>query len=370
VSPALLSLCIPTFNRSGLLAGLLESILLEWPSAEGQMEVVVSDNCSTDDTADVVRHFRTQMPIRYHRHDRNIGVTANICFVPGLATGCYCWILGDDDLLVPGAVTRVLSLLIEHSDVRGVVVGYSYQPDAGRSRYLGSEQVGPFDAPVFGDCHPPKLIARWEDTFFASKVPALHTAIVGCVFSREHWGVHAPDAFEIARLEPQTSLESFAPYTVAWAEFLIGQPVVFAPSPHVYFFVGAQQWFIPRWTTIMFTSCLALAERLRRLGAREEAVRHYESLILRHPSLTSLILRPNDFAKRYFSLARLIRHYGDRKELWDNLLSGAQTGNRRERVKVLLEIARGCVLAPRAALPCGKFLARLGSSRLRRLFAW
>jgi hypothetical protein len=224
------------------------------------------------------------------------------------------------------------------------------------SRYLGSEQVGPFDAPVFGDCHPPKLIARWEDSFFASKVAALHTAIVCCVFSREHWEVHAPDAFEIARLEPQTSLESFAPYTVAWAEFLIGQPVVFASSPHVYFFVGAQQWFIPRWSTILFTSCLALAERFRCLGAREQAVTRYESLILNHHRLLSLIAGPSDFARRWFSLTGLIRRYGNRAELWGNLSRGLSSSDFGLRRTVLRELARSCFRCPRAWPRCGMLL--------------
>jgi hypothetical protein len=272
--------------------------------------------------------------------------------------------------LVPGSVRLILDLLEEYPTTPAIVVGYSYQQQSNRANYLGEDLPISFERPVFQRDHEPKWIPRWEDTFLAAASPALHTSIVSCVFNRHYWLQHAPGVDALSSVEAPTPLETTFPHTLTWAAFLVGKPGVFAPKPFVYFFVGAQEWFKPKWGTIMFSFCLNLAHQFRERGADDGAVRHYESVILRHPSLTSLILRPNDFSKRYFSLARLIRHHGDRKELWDNLLSGARTGNRRERAKVLLGIARGCLSVPRAALPCVKFLLWLGGSRLRRLYAW
>lgn len=41
---------------------------------ESQIEIIVSDNASTDDTTDIIRSFQTKYPwIRYYRNDSNIG---------------------------------------------------------------------------------------------------------------------------------------------------------------------------------------------------------------------------------------------------------------------------------------------------------
>ena len=58
------TVCIPTYNRSGLLRASLQSVL--WQSLR-DVEVIVSDNASTDDTEDVVRSLRDPRVI-YHRN--------------------------------------------------------------------------------------------------------------------------------------------------------------------------------------------------------------------------------------------------------------------------------------------------------------
>ena len=67
-----LSLCIPTYNRAELLRGCLESIVTQ-ESFDSRTEVVVSDNCSTDNTEEICRQFAEKYEnIRYFRNDRNI----------------------------------------------------------------------------------------------------------------------------------------------------------------------------------------------------------------------------------------------------------------------------------------------------------
>jgi glycosyltransferase involved in cell wall biosynthesis len=363
----LLSICIPTFNRAHYLENMLQCLVRECATVGDQVEIVISDNCSDDDTAALVERFRGKLRIRYHRNARNIGPAANVVFVPSLASGTYCWMFGDDDLLVPGALREVLGLLRESPETLAIVVGYSYQQECNRAQYTAEDAPISFERPVF-QCDPePKWVPRWEDTFFATASPALHTSIVSCVFNRHHWMQHAPDVAALSSVDALTSLESTFPHTLTWAAFLVGKPVVFAPKPFVYFFVGAQEWFKPKWATIMFSFGLELAQHFRELGGDDGAVRYYESLILMHGSLASLIAHPSEFAKRYFSLAVLLRRYGGRNELWNNLLRSAQTEDRGSRARVLRRISGGCVRAPQAALPCARFFTELVLGYLRRL---
>jgi glycosyltransferase involved in cell wall biosynthesis len=190
----LLSIGVPTYNRAHLLFYFLRRLNQEYAglSEKGQVEFIVSDNCSVDDTEAVVNGFQEDIPIRYHRNERNIGAPANILQLPKLAAAKYCWILGDDDLLVPGSLAHVLQLLQEHPNVPAIVVGYSYQQEEVRDLLQDDANPPKFDNPVYSTISKPFIIDRWENTFFETKTAALHTSIVSCIFQSEDWLSRVP----------------------------------------------------------------------------------------------------------------------------------------------------------------------------------
>lgn len=104
-----LSICIPTYNRAAFLGQALDSIIAQ---ATDEVEIVISDNASTDDTEALVRDYQTHFPrIRYHRNPENLGADRNFLKVVEIAQGEYCWLLGSDDALADGAIAAVLSQL-------------------------------------------------------------------------------------------------------------------------------------------------------------------------------------------------------------------------------------------------------------------
>jgi glycosyltransferase involved in cell wall biosynthesis len=100
MSAPLLSLCIPTFSRGRYLASLLASLCTELADFPYSYEVFISDNASTDDTAEVVRSFEGLLPIRYHRHATNAGAFANRQFAMSNCLGRYVMYIADDDALL------------------------------------------------------------------------------------------------------------------------------------------------------------------------------------------------------------------------------------------------------------------------------
>jgi abequosyltransferase len=108
----LLSICIPTYNRSSLLRESLAYILVAAKGHEDKIEIVISDNASTDDTQMICVHFQNnrRFDIKYYRNFENT-VDRNFFIVAGLARGEYIWILGDDDRIEPEAIGTVLKLL-------------------------------------------------------------------------------------------------------------------------------------------------------------------------------------------------------------------------------------------------------------------
>jgi abequosyltransferase len=107
----LLTIAIPTYNRSGCLAQLLETLA---PQLEGEtrVELLISDNASPDDTPSVVASFRERgLALIHSRNETNIGADANFIRCYEMAHGEYVWIFGDDDIIVPGGLQEVLGRL-------------------------------------------------------------------------------------------------------------------------------------------------------------------------------------------------------------------------------------------------------------------
>jgi abequosyltransferase len=110
-----LSVCIPVYNFGAFLGETLDSIL---PQATSEVEVLVVDGASTDDTAAVVALRMREWPqLRYHRLARRGGIDADMATSVELARGDYCWLFSGDDIMRAGAVQRVLSLVDAGDDV-------------------------------------------------------------------------------------------------------------------------------------------------------------------------------------------------------------------------------------------------------------
>lgn len=100
----LVTIAIPTFNRCNQLQRTIESVLAQ---DYQPIELIISDNASTDGTRDLCERYAEKHPsIRYVRHETNRGPTANFDGLRALATGEYFAFLGDDDWFDPSYVSR------------------------------------------------------------------------------------------------------------------------------------------------------------------------------------------------------------------------------------------------------------------------
>src|SRR5512140_3471953 len=96
------SVVIPTYNRSELVIHAVESVLRQ---EEGDLEVVVSDNLSTDNTGEAVRAIRDPR-VRYVRTDRHMVIADSWEFARAYARGRFVMMLSDDDAMLKFALTR------------------------------------------------------------------------------------------------------------------------------------------------------------------------------------------------------------------------------------------------------------------------
>jgi glycosyltransferase involved in cell wall biosynthesis len=116
---ALVTVAIPTYNRSALTRRAIESVVAQTFS---DWVLVVIDNASSDDTEAMVRSFGDPR-IRFERNEVNIGHRRNITkalragtATPGLATP-YTAVLFSDDVFYPENLARKVAFLEAHPEV-------------------------------------------------------------------------------------------------------------------------------------------------------------------------------------------------------------------------------------------------------------
>lgn len=95
-----ISVVIPSYNRGHFFAQTLPTYL-----QENVRELILVDDCSTDNTPQVVKELQRQYPqIKYLRNERNLKQTVSKNRGMELAKGDYIYFGDDDSFLLPGTI--------------------------------------------------------------------------------------------------------------------------------------------------------------------------------------------------------------------------------------------------------------------------
>ena len=119
----LLSICIPTYNRCDKLDSCLKSIT-DQASFDQRVEIVISDNSSTDNTKDIVSKYQTKYKnIIYHCNENNI-FDENFTKALSLGSGEYLKLLNDTILLKHGALDQFLFFIEKYREKKHLLFFY------------------------------------------------------------------------------------------------------------------------------------------------------------------------------------------------------------------------------------------------------
>lgn len=100
---------LPVYNGETYLAGALDCLLAQ---TFGDFTVFVSDNASTDGTAEIARAYAARDPrVVYHRHETNLGAAPNFNYCVERAEGTYFKWMAHDDLCEPTYLERCVAVL-------------------------------------------------------------------------------------------------------------------------------------------------------------------------------------------------------------------------------------------------------------------
>jgi glycosyltransferase involved in cell wall biosynthesis len=110
----LLSICVPIYNRKIFLERMLSSFLEDKQLFQNDIQLYISDNCSTEDVKGVADfYYSIGLNLEYHCNDRNLGMDGNFINCLNHANGKYTWLLGSDDVPVKGLLIKLLKILKE-----------------------------------------------------------------------------------------------------------------------------------------------------------------------------------------------------------------------------------------------------------------
>lgn len=120
----LVSIGLPVRNAGSRVADVVRSVLAQ---DHARLELVISDNASTDDTEEVCRELARSDPrIAYHRQAENIGLLNNFEYAIRAARGTFFRWIGDDDELAPTYVSRCLREFAADPRLLLVTTGVAY----------------------------------------------------------------------------------------------------------------------------------------------------------------------------------------------------------------------------------------------------
>lgn len=103
----LISICVPAYNNGPFVGSTLESILAQTYT---NLEVIVTDDRSSDDTVAVVKRF-SDPRIRLIENPANLGIGGNWNKALSFASGKYVKLMGADDLIYPECIQRQVQSL-------------------------------------------------------------------------------------------------------------------------------------------------------------------------------------------------------------------------------------------------------------------
>lgn len=159
----ILTIAIPTFNRSKLLKRTLETL---YSQLTDDVEILVSDNASTDDTTEMIITYFPK--VKYYRNEKNIGPDKNFLQCYKLATGKYIWLLGDDDIVFDKAIDKVVAVLKKEA-VSLLTMNYV--------SFAGDYDLGKCTKPYF-DTNNDILITTDKDRYIS--VVKHHLTFISC----------------------------------------------------------------------------------------------------------------------------------------------------------------------------------------------
>jgi glycosyltransferase involved in cell wall biosynthesis len=209
-----------------------------------EVEICVSDNHSTDSTADVVKNFSRDLKIKYFCQEKNLGFSKNFIKVVSMAIGEFVWVMGDDDLLLTDSISKVINLIKANREVDFFYVNAFVAPReyvVNKKIYYRSEAERSLE--LFSNIKNSEIVP-----FFKLINPKYSHDLLGgiylSVFRRNKWNkeVGQLSAYELYEENKFTNLQTTFPHLIVFATAFSNSKSYHSAVPHIITREGAREW--------------------------------------------------------------------------------------------------------------------------------
>lgn len=114
----LVSFCVFTYNQERFVADAIKGALKQDYSP---LEIIISDDCSSDNTFKIIKelakNYKGSSTIILNRNDKNLGLTAHVNKVLGMAKGEYILVAAGDDISLPNRTAKFVDAFQKDEDI-------------------------------------------------------------------------------------------------------------------------------------------------------------------------------------------------------------------------------------------------------------
>ncbi len=316
----LLSICLPTYNRARLLEKALAALRPEISQQGSVVELVVSDNASTDATRLVLERIAGVANVKVYCNRENVGAARNFDLAVQRANGDFCWIVGDDDLVCVGSAARIVNVLRNYPQVDFAFINaYLDCSDQGEERgdnVAINRPTGEF--PVNCADRQSRLLSSWNELIDPRISPVFLGSMMMCVFRRTAWlkgraGVQFGEPF-------CSSLSSVYPQGVIFGKEMVGRPAFYVGEPCIIARCKGQEWesYLP---VIWAVYLHELLDYYQRQGVEAWRISACRKSLLRvsGPAALQLLFNRKLPGRQCFSLLQYVIRFAQYFDFWVGL---------------------------------------------------
>lgn len=173
----LLTIAIPSNNKTYLLEEAIDSIITD-PEFGHNVDIVISDNTTTTATLNLYQDKYSDFDhIHYFKSTQYDSLDSNVHRAVEISCSPFVWIFGDDDLLIPGALSDIVIHLLNCNPAVSIVNSSSFTG----SRAIESSRIS---------LNRPSLFKRTEDDLFLICLGGYITYVASIIVQRSLWLKH------------------------------------------------------------------------------------------------------------------------------------------------------------------------------------
>ncbi len=293
-----LSIAIPTYGGAKYIGEALDSIISQLDEINEKIEIVVSDNASTDQTPEIIREYQKKHSfIKYFRNNENLGPDRNFDLAVRRSTGEFVWLFSDDDQLRQGGVKSVLDVLKNHPDLAAIYVNqrnYDYNS---------------------GQCDPRPAVEIQKDTLFESADDFLSTVKISAAFissdivRRSLWeGAHPEIYIGTNWIHYATLLTLIRSHH----SYCIAEPYVMHMHRGGYIHPGENsEWSMKSGITLM-----GIINGLEAKGYKKNAVGKVKKVILRHLPMEIIVYKNGGLSYKKSIIKNIVFQFKSYPSFW------------------------------------------------------